>query len=207
MRVRSVGAAMKPRQAPHVVLIGGSSSTGKTTLARGLAKRLGADHVQVDGLRRGVEDPRVRFLAQTPSPWRLRPSVLCSALRLAAEAMRPVVVEVVDHAVQSARRLVLEGEGLDPSLAARYAGDERVRALFVVEFDRERLARTLLARSASFALLSSAEQGAVVATNALYCRWLETGCRRHGLNCLASQPWATLGDRAERLFTAQEAAD
>ena len=197
---------MQPRQAPHVVLVGGSSSTGKTTLAHGLAQRLGADHVQVDDLRRGVQDPRVRFLAETPNPWRLRPSVLCSVLRHAAEAMRPLLVEVVDHAVQSARRLVLEGEGLDPSLAARYGDDECVRSLFVVEFDRERLARTLLARSASFALLSFAEQQAVVATNALYCRWLQTECRRHRLNCLASQPWATLRARAEGLVTAQDAA-
>lgn len=148
----------------------------------------------------------MRFLAETPAPWRLRPSVLCSALRSAAEAMRPLLVDVVEDALRSERGLVLEGEGLHPWVAARYGGDERVGALSVVEVDRERLARTLRARSASFALLSFDEQRAVVATNALYCRWLATECRRHRLNCLDSQPWATLGARAERLVTAQDAA-
>ena len=119
--------------------------------------------------------------------------------------MCPLLVEVVEHALRSGRELVLEGEGLHP-WGARYGGDERLGALFVVEFDRERLARTLLARSASFALLSSDEQRAVVTTNALYCRWLETECRRRGLNSLASQPWATLSARAEYLIAALVAA-
>ena len=132
--------------------------------------------------------------------------MLRSVLRSAAEAMRPLLVDVVEDAVRSGRQLVLEGEGLDPWVAARVGGDERVGALFVVEFDRERLARTLLARSASFALLSSDEQRAVVTTNALYCRWLETECRRRGLNSLASQPWATLSARAEYLIAALVAA-
>lgn len=182
--------------ATKVVLLGGSSSVGKTTLAGELARRIGGEHVQVDGLRHTVDDPRVHFLSTTPYPWRLDPQSLCLVLRRAAEAMRPVLGRAVDAALAGGRRMVLEGEGLDPWLATRYASDPRVSALFVVESNGERLAQTLHARSPSFGHLSAAERETVARTAALYGQWLKDEGRTRGLPCLSSQPWATLPDRA-----------
>lgn len=179
-----------------VVLVGGSSSVGKTTLAQELARRVGGEHVQTDDLRRSVDDPRVRFFSDTRTPWRLDPLTLCGVLQRAAEAMRPRLGAVIDAALARQRRLVLEGEGLDPSLAARYSSDLRVCALFIVELDGDRLAHTFRARSPSFARLSAAEQATVARTCALYGRSLQTDCRKRRLTCLPAQPWATLADRA-----------
>lgn len=184
---------------PQVLLIGGSSSVGKTTLARALARRLDGEHVQVDDLRRNVDDPRAHFLAQTRHPWRLEPSALCLALQRAAEAMRPLLGRVLDAALANGRGLVLEGEGLDPWLAARYSSEPRVCALFVVELDVKRLASTLHARSLSFRRLPAAEQVTVARTGALYGAWLKGESRERGLPCLPSQPWATLRERAARI--------
>jgi 2-phosphoglycerate kinase len=114
--------------------------------------------------------------------------------------MRPALAAVVDGALADGRRLVVEGEALDPRLAARYSRDARVRPLFVVELDRERLARTLRGRSPSFTSLPLAEQSSVARTNALYCQWLTAECRERSLPWIASQPWDTLGDRAKRVL-------
>lgn len=184
----------------EVVLVGGSSSVGKTTLAGELARRGQSESVQVDDLRRGIDDPRLDFLSRTRDPWRLEPGELCLRLRAAAEAMRPALAALVDRALADGRRLVLEGEALDPSLAARYCRDARVRPVFVVELDRERLARTLRDRSPAFESLPSAEQSAVAHTNALYGRWLKAECRERNLSCVASQPWETLVDRATHVI-------
>jgi 2-phosphoglycerate kinase len=190
---------------PLVMLVGGSSCTGKTTLARALAERSGAEHVQVDDLRRGVEDERVRFLARTANPWRRAPEELCERLRQAADALGPLLSRVVEDALRDGRRLVLEGEGVSPQLAASLCRDARVRALFVVELDAKRIARTLHSRSASFSLLSGDEQATVAATNARYCRWLAGECARLGLAGVDSQPWATLSERAEAALTSRSA--
>lgn len=116
--------------------------------------------------------------------------------------MRPALAEVVDAALATRRSVVLEGESLDPGLAERYVGDARVRSVFVVELDEERIARTLRARSTSFGRLTARERATVAATNAMYCRWLEAECARRGLACVASQPWATLAGRAEQVLGA-----
>lgn len=196
---RPVGQARKS----EVILLGGGSSVGKTTLARELCRRLSAQLVEVDDVRRVVDDSRVQFFARTRSPWQLEPEALRHVLKAAAEAMRPVLAEVVHAALGEGRRLVLEGEALDPGLAARFRVDVRVRALFVVETDQARLAKTLWVRSPAFRRLSAPERDTVAQTDARYCSWLMDDCCRRGLPYLESQPWVTLADRAERVLVAQ----
>ena len=195
-----IGAPVRSSLPTKVVLLGGSSSVGKTTLARELARRIDGEHRQVDDLRRTVDDPRVHFLSEAAHPWRSGPSSICLVLQRAAEAMRPVLGRAVDAALAGGRRMVLEGEALDPWLAERYSSDPRVSALFVVESDSDRLAQTLHARSPAFDQLSAAEQEKVACTAALYGRWLESESRERGFPCLASQPWATLADRATAIL-------
>ena len=182
--------------AASVVLVGGSSSVGKTTLAQALATRVHGDRLSVDDLRRSVDDARVRFFSETEDPWRLDPPTLCLVLRRAAEAMRPLLGRVVETALADGRGLVLEGEALDPRLAARYSSDPRVPALFVIELDSERLMQTFHRRSPSLGRLPPAERATVARTCVLYAGWLKREGQRRGLPCLPSQPWATLTDRA-----------
>ena len=138
----------------------------------------------------------MRFFSETEDPWRSDPPTLCLVLRRAADAMRPLLGRVVDAALAGGRRLVLEGEALDPLLAARYSSDPRVFPLFVIDLEGERLIQTFHRRSASFPRLPPAERATVALTCVLYARWLQCEARRRGLPCLPSQAWATLTDRA-----------
>lgn len=116
----------------RVVLIGGASLVGKTTLSRGLAARLGAEVVATDGLGRHPGRP-------WPAP---RAHVAEFYRRLSAEAIDaflldhhgnlwPRVEALVRARLEGGLPLVVEGSGVRPELAARMLADDRVRGVWL----------------------------------------------------------------------------
>jgi hypothetical protein len=172
-----------------IVLVGGSASTGKTTLSAALADRLGIDDVvHLDDVR--PDHPDVAFLDRTEGIWTLPiPSLLDAVLR-ACRAVHPVITELVETRTD----VIIEGEGVEPSLAA---GFESVRVGYVIETDGAALERTFLDRpsSAAFLALSDAERAGVVGMNRVYGEWLQGEAERLGQPWVPAQPWDTLPER------------
>ncbi|MFJ6883715.1 AAA family ATPase [Streptomyces sp. M54] len=109
----------------RVVLIGGTSNTGKSTVAGRLAERLGFEHRSTDGLARHPGrpwrtpehevPPHVAEHYATSAPDELLASVLAHYERL-----WPRIEELItDRARPSAAGLVLEGSALLPERVAR----------------------------------------------------------------------------------------
>ncbi len=109
----------------RVVLIGGTSNTGKSTVAGRLAERLGFEHRSTDGLARHPGrpwrtpehevPPHVAEHCATSTPDELLASVLAHYERL-----WPRIEELItDRARPGAAGLVLEGSGLLPERVAR----------------------------------------------------------------------------------------
>ncbi len=183
-----------------ILLIGGGSSVGKTTAARRLAHDEGYIHVNLRELYRLWGDPRLE-LVRDEGDWALPTERLCARLAERARRLEPHVVEWVAARAAGGVRYVLEGEGLEPSIAARLAPGLAVRAAFVVERDGARLRATLERRSSSFRKLSAHEQGAVVALDECYNRRIFEGAITEQQPWLASQPWGTLAARLRALLT------
>lgn len=172
-----------------IVLIGGSASTGKTTLAAALAERIGIDDVvHLDDLR--PDHPDVAFLDRTPGIWTLPIPSLLDALLRACQAVHPVIVE----ALAAWEALIIEGEGVEPSHVATL-GD--VRAGYVIETDAEALERTFSERPSgpSFLALTDAERAGVIGMNKVYGEWIQAEAERHGQPWVPAHPWDTLADR------------
>ncbi|WP_420168615.1 AAA family ATPase [Streptomyces violaceoruber] len=109
----------------RVVLIGGTSNTGKSTVAGRLAERLGFEHRSTDGLARHPGrpwrtpehevPPHVAEHYATSTPDELLASVLAHYERL-----WPRIEELItDRARPGAAGLVLEGSALMPERVAR----------------------------------------------------------------------------------------
>ena len=178
----------------RLLLVGGSSSVGKTVVARELSARLNRDHVRVDDLRRGLADPALRQLQQGPEVWDLRPEDLCSCLVRAGEALAPHLQSWINQ-VPVGRNVVLEGEGIEPALITSVAKSGAGVGVVVIETDVERIYKTLSNRSKSFAALTEPRRRAVASMNQLYGLWLQQRAREQDVAWVHSQPWVSLADR------------
>src|SRR5438067_1512167 len=112
----------------RVLLIGGQSGAGKSTVAEALGRRLGIPWLQVDDLRLALQRSRVMlpvgteklyFFEETPDIWRLPPERLRDALIGVGEVMSPAIEIVVGNHVAQRNPAVIEGDGILPSLLAR----------------------------------------------------------------------------------------
>jgi len=130
--------ARAERGRPRVILIGGTSHAGKSSLADALARRLGYEALSTDQLARHPGRPWRRGEAPVPPHVvehysTLPPEALIADVMRHYEAMWPMVRELVERRLADAEApgLVLEGSALLPSLAGRIGGG-RVAAVWLV---------------------------------------------------------------------------
>jgi 2-phosphoglycerate kinase len=193
-----------------VLLLGGHSGTGKSTVAERLARRYGVAWLMADDLRLALQRSRavlpspeataaLRFHA-TPGWWRSPPERLRDALIADGEALSPALEVVIENHIDQRLPVVLEGDAILPALLARppvqtRAAGGRVRAVFLVEPDERLLLATVLARGREHTWMTEAELRAVVRGRWLYGQWLTDQARRAGFPVLEPRPWDTLAER------------
>lgn len=198
-----------PQRPWTVLLIGGSSGTGKTTIAAEVGRRLGTSWLQVDDLRLALQRSRVAlptgtealyFFEETPDVWRLPPERLRDGLIAVGDVMTPAIEIVVENHVETIAATVIEGDGILPSLLARpslrrYLTDGRVRAVFLVEPDEEAILANMLARGRG--VIDQTDAALRVQAHAywLFGRWLAGEAARLDLPVMETRPWATLAQR------------
>ena len=202
---------MTPHPPPwDVLLLGGHSGTGKSTVAERLARRYGMAWLMADDLRLALQRSRavlptpeataaLRFHA-TPGWWRHRPERLRAALIADGEALSPALEVVIENHVDQRLPVVLEGDAILPALLARppvrtCAAGGRVRAVFLVEPDETLLLANVLARGREHTWMTEAELRAVVRGRWLYGQWLTDQARRAGVPVLEPRPRDTLAER------------
>lgn len=108
---------------------------------------------------------------------------------------------VVAHHVATGLPLVLEGDGIVPSLAAQhnFAGSDveegQVRSVFIYEPDEKVIEANMEVRGRGFQHNTKAERQTQVRMSYLYGEWLREEASRLSLPIIESRPWNTLADR------------
>jgi len=189
-----------------VLLIGGSSGTGKTTLARAIARAAGAAWIEADDFRLVLQ--RLTTPARQPElhaflsgdVWSRPPEELRDRFIAVGEIVSNALEIVVANHVATDAPLVLEGDGIVPAMASlrTFAGLEvgdLVRAVVLIEPDEAVILRAMLDRGRGIGRLTEPEQRAQARGSWLYGQWLRTQAERHGLPVVEARPWATLADR------------
>lgn len=131
MTISEAGRAREgAREPPKMVLIGGTSHAGKTSLARVLAERLGYEALSTDQLARHPGRPWPRGEAPVPPHvvehyGTLAPAALIASVMRHYEGMWPMVRELIltRAADAAAAGLVLEGSALLPALVSKLDRD------------------------------------------------------------------------------------
>lgn len=197
-----------------LLLVLGSSGVGKTLAAQQLGLRLGLPWLQVDDLRLALQRSRATlpatdgtaalyFFLDKPKVWRQQPERLRDALIAVGRVLSPAIEVVIENHIATAAPLILEGDGIVPSLLVRppvreHVASGRVRAVCLVEPDEAALFANMAARGRGFTEWSPSEQRTQARAAWLYGHWLATEARRHGLPVLEPRPWETLVERIAR---------
>jgi 2-phosphoglycerate kinase len=195
----------------RVVLLGGSSGTGKSTLAPLIARQHRIPWLEADDFRLAIQrattpasHPALHFfltddMAMRADFWQLPPEAFRDGLIAVGEVVSDALEIVVANHVGQGRPIVLEGDGILPAMAARrtFSGIDvgnAVRAIFLVEPDLEALVANMLTRS-SDASTAGDELRNYARASWLYGMWLRDEAQRHGLPVLDARPYETLLSR------------
>lgn len=177
-----------------ILLLGGSSSVGKTTAVATLAQNAEATVHHLDDFAADSSDLRIRFFSDPSIFSRYSPQQLVERLRAKSKALSPILTSLVLEAMDISARVIVEGEGIEPQWCAEL-DPQIVRYIAVVETCRRSLHETLLQRSSRFVQLDPRAQEVVVEMNAQYGEWLQEETHKHGGSVVTSRPRHSLVDR------------
>jgi 2-phosphoglycerate kinase len=199
-----------PERGPDwlVLLVGGASGTGKSSLAAPLARRLGVSLVEVDDFQLVLEatlppeqlpllhfwrDHREEFDAWGDDQ-RVQHFV-----EVCEDVFRPGIEAVIGARLELGVPVVVEGDFLLPQwvTAENFGGqpnEGRVRALFVTEDDEQQLL-------ANFHEREREVQEVRAHASHVLDGWLRRECERWGVPTVAARPWDTVVERALALLS------
>lgn len=197
------------RPAWQVLLLGGPSGAGKSVAAAAIGRRLGISWLQVDDLRLALEHSGavlpagtadLRFFVDTTDVWRLPPERLRDALIGVGEAMAPAIEIVVANHVAIDAPIVIEGDGILPSLLDRppvrdLRAGGHVRAAFLIESDKKQLYANMVARNRGIDARTEVSPRTEARAKWLFGGWLGDEARRRDLPVVPPRPWDSLTDR------------
>lgn len=193
------------------MLIGGASGTGKSTVAKAIARRHDADWLQVDDLRLALQwgdvtlpsegaTEALHFFERTDDVWQLPAERLRDAMIAVGEAMAAAVEIVVGNHVAQGDPAVIEGDGILPSIVEHpdlrgHLASGKLRIVFVAPADEDELLRNMLDRGRGVPDKREADLRRIAEMNWLYTAWLVREAEERSIPVVTTQPWETLANR------------
>jgi 2-phosphoglycerate kinase len=199
-----------------VLLIGGCSGTGKTTLATHIAHHFRASLGQTDDYRMALQNitsadthPELHYFISAPGVakegiWESSPQVLQESLINVNKIVSKALEVVIEHHISTGNSIVLEGDGILPELAAKYICSEsdsasKTLAVFLYEADKEYYFQNTIDSRDETHGTKSKEQLTIKSMHWLYSQWITRETGKYNIPLIQSRPWNTLSDRVMRL--------
>src|SRR5437867_1036038 len=189
-----------------VLLLAGSSGTGKTHAAATIARRLGLQHQRLDDLwivaRRLVtaqERPSLHALNDIHSVLKAPLDDLHRLQREITTALTPALETFIAMYLSRSQGAIFEGVWIDPALASQasfdgVAANGRVRAVAVHEADEVEIYESMRKRG-DFGRYSEEEQHTLAALSFRYGEQIRREAEAVGIPVIEARPQETLPER------------
>lgn len=179
-----------------ILLIGGASGSGKTSISRPLARFYEMDLVRVDDFQALLEAVTTPETIPPLHYWRMHPDWMKEGVDAtvgqlidAGKALSPGLQAVIQDHLEENIPMVLEGDFLLPQLAASVQG-VRVKSLFIHEPKREQILQNYAAREGEL-------QHYRADVSHAYGSWLREECAKYGIPVVEARPWDSLMERVQ----------
>jgi 2-phosphoglycerate kinase len=192
----------------NVLLIGGSSGTGKTLAAKAIAHQLGVACAQLDDFRLVLEaittpsqQPALHVLNSAQTADNLRAEEMCERLVDVAHVMSKAIEPAIAHHVATEQAFILEGDGLLPGLATQRHNSNldvqprQVRFVLLYEPSEAAIFSNMTGRKRGIDRQPEAIQQKQARAAWLYGEWLRGEALRHNVAIVESAPWQTVTER------------
>jgi 2-phosphoglycerate kinase len=187
----------------QVLLLGGASGVGKTSVSYRLAHHFGIGLTEVDDFQIILEKlttpeqmPLLHFWRTHRSEYSrwTEEAQLAHFIRVCNEIFSPALAAVIANHLETNTPVVLEGDFILPALATlpEYEGipaNGRVKTLFIYEDDEAQITR-------NFGTREGAEQARRARSSWLFSQWLRQECVRFAIPSIPARPWDTVFERA-----------
>ena len=192
-----------------MLLFGGASGVGKTSVSYRLAQAFGVGLTEVDDfhivlkrLTTPEQQPALHFFRlHAAEVLRMDDEQMLAHILDTSAAMSAAMELVIGNHLASSTAVVIEGDFLLPSLAVRPAYDGvpaagQVRAVFLYEEDEQQILR-------NYRLREGTDQPHRARVSWYHSQWLRREAERLGLPAVPARPWDTV---LERVIAALEPA-
>jgi 2-phosphoglycerate kinase len=189
-----------PSRSWQVLLLGGPSGVGKTSISYCLAHHFGIGITEVDDFQVILE----RMTTPTEQPvlhyWRTHLEAVNQTAEeivkhtiAVGQVMAPALEAVIANHIESRAPIVLEGDFILPMLATSFSESSiqsQVRTFFLYEESEEQFRHNFLQREPEHGLQEKRAQ-----VSWLYGQWLKREAERVGALTLPARPWDNLFER------------
>jgi 2-phosphoglycerate kinase len=186
----------------QVLLLGGPSGVGKSSVSYRLAQHFGIGLTEVDDFQVVLErmttaeqQPAIHYWRTHPEAGELAAEQILELHLAVCQALMPALEAVIANHLESRTPVVLEGDFILPALAAQASfadqlNNGQVRALFLVEPDEKQLLRNFAQREPD---QGPQEKRAQVSWH--FGNWLSEEAERYGIPVLPARPWVSVLER------------
>lgn len=193
----------------------GAGGTGKSTAASQISRATGATWMQVDDLRLALQyskatlpegTDRLDFFEATPDIWSKPVEELVAGFVDVARIMAPAVRVVIDSHVVTGVPMVIEGDGVLPSLIddpvlRPWVEAGSVRFCCVTAATQAELAENMVLRGRGDHLEDHERVTRHARANLAFNDWLAAAAQASGIPVVQSRPFDTLAARIEWAIT------
>ncbi len=198
----SGGEILRMERDWQVLLIGGASGVGKTSVSYRLAHHFGVGITEIDDFQVILEHmttpeqyPELHLFRTEPETFfRMDDHEKVAHMVRYATVMAPALEQVIANHLEDGSPVILEGGFIMPSLAVRgeYAGvpnDGRVRAMVIYEPEEAQIAR-------NYATREGESQPVRARASWRNSEWLRAEAERRDVPTIEAPPWDTVFERA-----------
>lgn len=179
-----------------VLFIGGSSGTGKSSLAYEIARFYGVNVLEVDDIHLSVETvttkqsfPAIHYW-NTGVNWKdIGVDGNVKWLIDVSKELTQVLKALVDRHIEDKLPIIIEGDFIYPEFTGTFDNPE-VKSIFVNEPDVNQILQNYLSREGDDLQQYRAE------ISVAYGKWIVDTCKKNNIRVIEARPWDTVLTRA-----------